>query len=168
MKRFGALGLAICLILAASGAWALEKPGIMLPDVTLSSPSGQKYRLKDLAQGKVTVVIYWSVSCPICKEQMPAFMDLNRKLTGNPFVMLMVNGDGEAMAPAAQGYAADYQMPGPVLIDAGPDGQAPLAEALDIVATPTVLVFDRTGKLTFAQELRVDIPKLNQAARSAF
>jgi hypothetical protein len=43
-----------------------------------------------------------------------------------------------------------------------------MGEAMDIVATPTVLVFDPKGVMVHAQELKVDMKALKSAIEKAF
>jgi thiol-disulfide isomerase/thioredoxin len=166
-KRFALiLALAACLALALP-ALALVQTGTVLPALTMPDLNGGEQDITALTKGKVSVLIYWSVSCPLCRKQMPDFMALHKRLAGNPFAMIMINGDGPAMAPAAQAYAGQYSMPNPVLLDSGPSDSMPLAEKLDVIATPTVLVYNPDGVLIHAQELKVDISKLNQAVDNA-
>lgn len=160
------LALAASLILAAPAA-ALVETGTVLPALTLPDLEGQEHDLKALTKDKVALLVYWSLSCPLCREQMPEFMALHKRLAGNPFAMIMINGDGPAMTPAAKEYAGQYSMPAPVLLDAGPDDSMPLGEKLDVIATPTVLVYNAKGVLVHAQELKVDLAKLNQAVDNA-
>jgi protein-disulfide isomerase len=162
------LVLALAAVMAFTApALGLVKTGTTLPALTLPDLDGGEQDLSALAKGKVTVLLYWSVSCPLCRKQMPEFMALNKRLTGNPFIMIPINGDGPAMKPAAKAYARQYVMPGPVILDAGPDDSMPLGDKLDVIATPTVLVYDAKGILVHAQELKVDIAKLNQAVDKA-
>ena len=160
------LALAASLALAAP-AMALVKTGANLPDLSLPDLNGGDHAIKALTKDKVAVLVYWSLSCPLCRKQMPDFMAMNKRLAGNPFVLIMINGDGPAMRPAAQAYAAKYAMPDPVLLDTGPDDSMPLGDILDVIATPTALVFSPKGVLVHAQELKVDLPKLNQAVDNA-
>lgn len=167
MTKVPALILLLCLALAAP-AVALEKPGAKLPDAALPGLDGKVVNLRSLAKDKVTVVVFWSVSCPHCRKEMPSLLALDRRLTGNPFVMILVNGDGPAMLPAVKAYVKDYRLPGPVLLDQGPDDSMPLGDALDIVATPTVMVFNRKGVLVQAQEVEVNQASLEKAVEAAF
>ncbi len=160
------LALAATLALAAP-ALALVETGTFLPALALPDLDGQEQDIKALAKDKVAVLIYWSLSCPLCRKQMPEFMALYKRLAGNPFALIMINGDGPAMTPAAKEYAGQYSMPAPVLLDAGPDDSMPLGEKLDVIATPTVLVYNAKGVLVHAQELKVDLSKLNQAVDEA-
>ena len=72
------------------------------------------------------------------------------------------------MAKAAKKMADDFQMPAPCLIDSGPKDTMPAADAFDVVATPTIMVYGKDGKLIQAQELTVDMDQLKQAVTGAF
>lgn len=166
-KRFVVILALLAGLALAAPALALVQTGTVLPAMTLPDLNGGQQDISALTKGKVAVLVYWSVSCPLCRKQMPEFMALNKRLAGNPFAMIMINGDGPAMAPAARAYAGQYDMPNPVLLDSGPNDSMPLAEKLDVIATPTVLVYNPKGVLVHAQELKVDIAKLNQAVDNA-
>ena len=160
--------LALALILVAAPALALVGPGQPLPDLTLPDADGRPHKLAELVQDKVALVVYWSLSCPHCRQEIPLILAQTKKLQGNPFVLLFVNTDGKAMAPAVKAYAQREGMPGPILMDLGPDDTLPLADAYDIIATPGVLVLDPTGKLVLAQELKPDLGQVMQAVRDSF
>ena len=158
----------LLILCCALPALALPPAGSALPALKLPDASGETVDLAQAAKGKVTVLVYWSISCPHCRAEMPHLMDMNRELSGNPFAMLMINGDTPDMARAAKKMAEDYKMPAPCLIDAGPDDTMPAADAFDVVATPTILVYGKDGKLIQAQELTVDMAKLKEAVTAAF
>jgi peroxiredoxin len=168
MKSTLALFLTLVLAALATPCPALVKTGTPLPRLSLPDTAGRNHQLARLVKGKVAVIVYWSVSCPHCRREMPKFLELNRQMAGNPMVMIMVNSDGPAMAPAVAKYAEIYQLPRPVLLDQGPKDRMPFAEAFDVVVTPTVLVLDKKGKLLQAQEQPIDMTKLIQAIEQAF
>ncbi|MCB2225571.1 MAG: TlpA family protein disulfide reductase [Desulfarculaceae bacterium] len=167
MSKFIILALAISLLAAAPAA-ALVGPGEPLKDVTMPDTSGQNHSLADLVKGKVALIVYWSVTCPHCRIEMPKLLSLGRSFEGNPFVLLTVNTDGKAMTPAVKAYAAQSGLPQPWLMDTGPKDTLPLADAYDLIATPAVLVLDKDGKLVLAQELKPDLGQVKKAIRSGF
>ncbi|MCB2193538.1 MAG: TlpA family protein disulfide reductase [Deltaproteobacteria bacterium] len=156
--------LALCL---ATPAAALVGPGEPLADLTLPDTQGNKHRLADLVQDKAAVIVYWSVSCPHCRTEIPHMLSLAKELQGNPMVMLFVNTDGKAMTPAVKAYAQREGLPKPWLMDLGPGDSLPLADAYDLIATPAVLVLDKKGTLLLAQELKPDMKMIKQALRNA-
>ncbi|MCB2188707.1 MAG: TlpA family protein disulfide reductase [Deltaproteobacteria bacterium] len=164
-----ATALAALLICGAAGpARALVKPGYQLPAIQLPDTKGAKHDLAAMVKGKVALIVYWSVSCPRCREELPQIELLAKGLMGNPFVLVMVCADPPAMAPAVEAYAAEQKMAPPLLLDAGPDDSQPLGEALDIIATPGAAVLNPQGKVTFIQEYHVDMPALEKAIQDSF
>jgi len=168
MKSSLALILTLVLAILATPAAALVKIGTPLPALSLPDTTGKAHQLSQLVKDKVAVLVYWSVSCPHCRREMPKLLELNRQMAGNPLVMVMVNSDGPAMNQAVAKYAEIYQLPRPVLLDQGPKDTVPFAEAFDLVVTPTVLVLDKTGKLIQAQEQSIDMAKLMRAIEQGF
>ena len=165
-RLWAALLLILCLAPAPAGA--LVKPGMTLPPLSLPDAQGQQHNLAELTRGKVALITYWSVSCPHCRHDLPRLQALARHLEGNPFVWVLINGDGKDMLTAAKAYAQEMKLPGPLLIDTGPQDDIPFAIAFDILATPGVLVLDKTGRLILAQELKVNLEQVQAAIESAF
>ena len=143
-------------------------PGKPLADITLPDAQGGEHRLADLVRGKAAVIVYWSVSCPHCRTEIPQLLSMAQSLEGNPMVMLFVNVDGKAMTPAVKAYAHREGLPKPWLMDMGPEDSLPMADAYDIIGTPAVLVLDKSGKLLLAQELKSDLVQIKAALRDAF
>lgn len=162
------LALVLALLLGAPAARALVRPGKALPAITLPDTAGQKHRLADLVRDKVALIVYWSVTCPHCRREIPEILRLVRPLEGNPLAVLFVNTDGVAMTPVVQAYAQQAGLPRPWLMDVGPNDSLPLADAYDLIATPGVLVLDRKGVLVLAQELKPDLKQVRQAIVSSF
>lgn len=167
MRIRAVLSLIIVLCLAAPAA-ALVGPGVPLPGLTLPDTQGSPHRLAELVKGKAAVLVYWSVSCPHCRVEIPHLLSLAQSLEGNPLVMLFVNTDGKAMTPAVKAYAQREGLPQPWLMDLGPKDSLPLADAYDIIGTPAVLVLDKSGKLLLAQELKPNLEQIKAALREAF
>ncbi len=167
MRHIIILGLAL-ILLSAVPAFALVGPGQPLADITLPDTAGKEHRLADLVKDKVALIVYWSVTCAHCRVDMPKLLALGRSYQGNPFVLLTVNTDGKAMTPAVKAYAAQGGLPRPWLMDLGPNDSLPLADAYDLIATPAVLVLDKSGKLVLAQELKPNLDEVKKAIRRAF
>ena len=76
-----ALLLVLCCALPV---WALPPAGSTLPALKLPDAAGNTVDLAEAAKGKVAVIVYWSISCPHCRAEMPHLMGMNRSLPATP------------------------------------------------------------------------------------
>jgi len=89
-----------------------EAPGLRLPD-----DQGRIHDLKDF-RGKVIVLHFWATWCPPCLEELPQWVELARRMEGQPIVWIAVSLDKSW--EAAHRYLRPEKLPGNVvsLLDA--------------------------------------------------
>ena len=61
-----------------------QKPGTIssLDGVTLSNINGQKFKLSGMMSGKKLLLVFWSITCGTCIEEIPFVIRLHEKLGG--------------------------------------------------------------------------------------
>lgn len=100
-------------------------------------------------QGKVLVVNFWATWCPPCLKEIPAFVELQRRLgpEGLQFVGIALDGREEVAA-----FVRDHAVNYPVL--AGEEDVARYMQQMGngIGALPFTLVFDAQGKVRHVQQ----------------
>lgn len=156
------------LFLMVIPAQALVQPGASVPELSLPDTDLNPQSIAELAKGKVALVVYWSLTCPHCHQVMPHLLFLNKRLTGNNFTMIFVNSDGLSMAAAVAKFGEEMKVPGPWLIDEGENDSMPLAQLLDIYATPSVFLYDVNGKLVMSQESDINLDDLRDTIENSF
>ena len=125
------------ILLAACATVPVEKPeqlGASLP-APLSAPSS----LPSLIQGRVAVLDLWASWCDACKETMPKLARLEQSY--GDLVIAGINV-GES-ADTARRFAAEAGITYPMYVD--PDFA--FADSLEAREVPTLLVFDKTGRI---------------------
>jgi thiol-disulfide isomerase/thioredoxin len=104
-------------------------------------------------KGHVVLVDIWTTTCPTCLEHFPKFVELNQRLQGRGFVSISVNCDYDGIPAKPPSHYAprvlkflrehDAKLTNLLLTD-------PLVDFLETAkfeATPTYLLYDRSGKL---------------------
>ena len=111
--------------------------------------------------GKVVVVDFWATWCGPCHIQARILEPLHRELHGRGVQFLAAN-IGEDLG-TVRAFVKDRPFPYPVLVD--PDDQ--LMGELGIIALPTLLVVDKSGKVAYFQAGLVDADRLRKVIREA-
>ncbi len=119
----------------ASGGQAVE---FRLPDL-----AGKEHRLEEW-HGKVVVLNFWATWCPPCREEIPLFIDLQKRLgsTGLQFVGIAIDD-----AAAVVAYQREIGINYPSLL--GGDGGLGLMSAYGDTAgsLPFTVILDRDGRI---------------------
>lgn len=93
--------------------------------------------------GKPTMVLFWTTWCPSCKQEIPEMEQLN-KSHGDKMNIITISLD-ENMA-ALDAFFKKGRLDLPVYI-----GDQAIAEKFNVSAIPTLVIFDKNGKMTFSQ-----------------
>jgi thiol-disulfide isomerase/thioredoxin len=110
--------------------------------VTFKTLTGERLTLPDAAR-RVNLVYFWSVTCSVCREEIPALLALHTRFAGQDLRIV--------------GIAMPYDPPNAVVNTTRALG-LPFATALDlhgaqgrafgeVTATPTTFLLDRTGRV---------------------
>jgi peroxiredoxin len=82
-------------------------------DFTLTDMNGKTVNLAEF-RGRPLIINFWATWCGPCKQEIPAFIELQNKYREQGFLVLGVSTDDPA--DALQKFAAEYQMNYPVLL----------------------------------------------------
>ncbi|MFV0411660.1 MAG: TlpA family protein disulfide reductase [Oscillospiraceae bacterium] len=147
----GASAVSSSVSAASSPAAASSQPAvssqapIAVPDFTLQANNGEEVSLSDY-RGKVVILNFWASWCPPCKEEMPAFQQLQEEYAGSEdTVLLMLNqtdGQRETKEKADQ-YLADNEYTFLNLYDTGEVGGA----IFGLTGIPATVIVDTEGNL---------------------
>ena len=119
-------------------------PGAEAPDIEGLDVDGKSLRLSDF-RGKVVVLVFWATWCPPCMAMVPHERAMVRRLEGQPFVLLGVNGDESRERLKYQVSELDIHWRS--WYDGGPDG--PISNHWNVKSWPTVFVIDSGGVIRY-------------------
>lgn len=124
--------------LAARPAEAAEAKG--KDSITRLDKAGVNKYL-DTLKGKVVIVDFWATWCPPCRQEIPGFIELQKKHGKNLVVVgLSLDDETEAVKEFCKTQKVNY----PVFVV----GQDTTAAWGNIEAIPTTFILDKTGKKT--------------------
>ncbi len=122
-------------------------------DVTLSDLDGKAVKAHDF-MGKVTVVSFYSISCPIQKAWDARLAQIQKDFEGQGAVFLHIDSnkteidatdDNQKPIDGIKAHLKDKGLPFRVLVDNGNK----VADLFDAKTTPHVYVFGADGKLVY-------------------
>lgn len=125
--------------------------------------SGQPYTLDYKKDGRQHLLLFFSPSCPYCVQQAPLWRDMLNRLDRNRFDVVAVVGDKEDKAAVTThveelGYLKAKVPPSIVFL-----GQEALTR-YKLVATPTTLLINDSGKVEHVWVGKWDEPKVNEVS----
>ncbi len=158
------LPLLACLALLAAVALlhcGNEAPAVPGPsDLRLPSLDGHEIGTADY-RGKVVVVDFWATWCLPCHEQARVLKILHGELSPDEVQFLAVDvGEPEETVRA---FVEKRPFPYPVLLDPANT----VADKLQILALPTLMILDREGRVAFIRPGITPENELRQAILDA-
>lgn len=110
------------------------------PDFVLTDLQGHSLKLSDL-RGKAVVLNFWATWCPPCKEEIPWFVELQKRYAADGLQVVGVSMDDDSDQKAVAKFAAENSINYPVLL-----GKEKVAEQYGgIDYLPTTFYIDRNG-----------------------
>lgn len=115
--------------------------GNSAPDFTLNDLNGNKVTLSSM-KGRVVMVEFWATWCPPCKESIPELNKLYNKYKDKGFTVLAISVDKGLDSAELAGFARDYSLTYPVLLD---NGKA--SSSYGVGSIPTSFMIDKNGRM---------------------
>jgi len=158
-----ALGAALALFPAAAGAEeegftpvpvlkgvkSLE-PGQPAPDFTVKDLDGNVFRFADERTKRAHLLVFWSIFCEPCREEMPVIERLaTEHRDGGKLSVLAVNMDGEPFIDGIKGFLRQYKYSVRVILDEldAKGEQFAIADPYQVAGTPVLYLVDAEGKV---------------------
>jgi thiol-disulfide isomerase/thioredoxin len=134
------------MIAAAVAALLLANPAANLK-FSFKDIDGKKVSLSQF-KGKVIILDFWATWCVPCKEEIPGFIELQKKYGDRGLQIVGVSVD-DTMSQAKT-YAAGMKMNYPVLLA---EGKEDILKAYDpIKGIPVSIIIDRDGRIATRHE----------------
>ena len=137
---------ALALVDGAAAQIRRLQPPEPLPAFAFPDLDGRTHRLEDY-RGRPLVLSLWATWCMPCRYELPEFLKARREIakTHPEATLMTVNiGDG---AVEIRAFLKKQQLDFPVLL-----APTSFVDNVGVNSIPTLMVIDRSGRVTFVQE----------------
>ncbi len=121
--------------------------GTSIEDFSLLDVHGEQRFISEW-QGKVMVINFWATWCAPCREEIPAFVELQQQYSHDGLQFI---GIALQEAEEVRDFIVEYKMNYPTLVGSNEVIKAAVRLGNDIGAMPYTVVVDRNGVITFTR-----------------
>ena len=118
-------------------------PGPSVPQLSLKDVHGNTHTLVDY-RGKIVVLNFWATWCVPCKQEMPIFVDINKKYRDRGVAVIAASLDDDSTRKYIASFASTFKMDFPILVDANSDIMHELGLGESI---PSTIFLDAEGNV---------------------
>ena len=149
------------------GGPRVAEPGMIAPDFTIIDIEGRPFHLSEEVSRKPVLLLFWSIFCDPCRDEMAILRRAEDRYTGRDLVVVAVAVDGGVLRSTIGGFARQEGYTFTVLVDElGPTGRWKVADAYGVAATPTLLLLEKGGKVLLRKEGRLGEAEIEKAVSS--
>ena len=125
-----------------------EKPGSLssLEGVTLSTITGDKFKLSGIFTGKKILLVFWSITCGTCIEEIPFMIKLHEKLKDR----LTIIGVHPQGFPLSKIQKFVRKIPEKIPYFLAVDEQGILMKTYAVTVLPKVILINAKGEELFS------------------
>jgi peroxiredoxin len=144
MRRL--LSVLLLVLTAACAGYSHQGTGLEIgdkvPPITLTEFQGKSVTIPEDVEGKVALVRFWSMDCPLCKNEMLLSLDaLHHKYREKGYVSMTIL-EGRPIETDSR-LSTFYRVSFPMLIDE----YGTAAKDFGVVILPTTFILDEKGIL---------------------
>lgn len=114
---------------------------------------------REFTRGSPHLFFFWSLYCKPCRGEYPAVAALARRYAARGLATYSVNVDSARMAARVERFVRAHSDL-PCLLDGPEQDDGNLAQALGVRATPTVVLVDAEGRVSYAESGSTDLGAL--------
>lgn len=143
--------------------------GVKAPAFKIEDLNGNTFDTKDYFGKDITLLYFWSVSCPYCRKAMPHINELDNKYKPRGLKILAVNLDGVEFESAINSYIKENKITLNIPVDKMNEKNLffHAADPFGVNKTPTVFLVNEKGIIEHTIEYEVDYDDLEKEINAA-
>lgn len=137
--------------------------GSRAPNFKLKDINSRMFNSKNVLGKDVTIVYFWSVFCPYCKESIPHINDIYDKYKVIGLKVIGVNLDGVDFVKAINSFLTVSDIKFTILLDELYKSEFYNAgDPYGVEKTPTIFLVNKRGKVIYNAEVDIDYDLLEK------
>ena len=121
--------------------------GTEAPLFSVLDAEGQAYDFSMHSKEKAHIIVFWSIFCEPCREEMPVIEQIYGEYKDKGVDVLAVNLDGEPFLTSIRGFLKQYNYSFRVLLDALEGDTFKIADPYQVAGTPVLYLIDGQGQV---------------------
>lgn len=121
--------------------------GTEAPVFIVQDAEGKDYDFSLHSKEKAHIIIFWSIFCEPCREEMPVIEQIYGEFKDKGVDVLAVNLDGEPFLTSIRGFLKQYKYSFRVLLDALEGDTFKIADPYQVAGTPVLYLIDGKGQV---------------------
>jgi len=121
--------------------------GAEAPEFKVKDITGAEYDFAAVRQEKAHILVFWSIFCEPCREEMPVIEQIHNEFKDKNLEVLAVNLDGAPFLEGIRGYVNQYKYTFRVLLDELDDENFRIADPYQVAGTPVLYLVGSDGKI---------------------
>ncbi|MBI4914282.1 MAG: TlpA family protein disulfide reductase [Acidobacteria bacterium] len=144
--------VAAALLIAAAPARALDAEtlpvGSAAPDFESVDTEGQPFRLSEALKQGPAVLVFWSIFCGTCRDELP-ILEQEKPKYADKAQIFTVNLDEAQRAKTVKGFAKQQGFTFRMLLNKAEGKEYLIDQAYQVKATPALYLVNRDGTIAY-------------------
>lgn len=133
----------------------------------LNKLRGEPVELASLLNKKAVMMVFWSLFCGPCQEELPLVDQTYKKYKDSDLEVFAINLDGEKRTKAVEKYMDKQGFSFSVLWEVIDGVSYQTADAYGVAGTPTLVLIGKNGKVAFTHIGKTEAADLEKAVQTA-
>jgi thiol-disulfide isomerase/thioredoxin len=134
--------------------------GFPAPVFKVKDMNGQDYDFAEHAGKRPFIIVFWSIFCEPCREEMPIIEQVYSQFKSKGVEVLAVNLDGAPFLEGIKGYIRQYGYSFTVLLDELDGDAFRIADPYQVAGTPVLYLVDGKGQIYTGHLGRITVKDL--------
>lgn len=125
-----------------------SNPGSLqsLEGVTVSNLNGEKFKISGIFAEKKTLLVFWSITCGTCIEEIPFVIQLHEKLKDR-LNIIGIHPQGYPLSKI-QKFVKKFPQPIPYLLAV--DDESKLTKTFEVTVLPKTVLINKKGEILYS------------------